>query len=167
MTFADLARLHVPSWRQQRHAADLTALDTGEIRTVMVWFRGLYGSYSTRWHFYFADLTREELVLRRRVPFRGEVRIPVTEQLVSAWLRAPASLQEGLRIGASGQYAPGGSLEAAGHQIVSCKTTEGVLEFAVRHVDVPLLLQYVTMKAQTPHSPGGANKLTPRRRTDI
>jgi hypothetical protein len=117
----------------------------------MCWFRGLYGNYSTRWHVYLVDLTPEQLVLRRPVPFRRDVRTPITEGLVSAWLRRPESLQEGRRIGASGQYAPGGSLEVVGHQIISCKTTEGILEFAVRQVDVPLLLQYITMKAQIPN----------------
>ena len=157
-TFADLARLNVPGWRRRREAADLAALDKGEVRTVMCWFRGLYGTYNRKWHIYVLVLTPEEPLLRKSVPFRRQVRIVITESLVSAWLRPPETLREGRRVGASGQYAPGGSLEHVGHQIVCCKTTEGILEFAVRRIDVPLLLQYITMKATKADSIGPASQ---------
>ena len=125
----------------------MAAIDRGETRSVICRYRGLYGNYSRKWLIFFLDLAPAELVLHHYVLFRGRVRIPITEALISASLRPPASPQEARHIGASGQYAPGGSMELVGQQIVSCKTTGGIIEFAVRRTDVALLLHYVTKHA--------------------
>ena len=48
-----------------------------------------------------------------------------------------------MTIGAGGVYAADGPLELAGASIISCTTTEGILEFAVKRADVPLFMHYV------------------------
>jgi hypothetical protein len=51
---------------------------------------------------------------------------------------------------ANGAYGSGGPLSVVGPEIVSCKTAGGVLEFAVKQTDVPLLLHYISPQARKP-----------------
>jgi hypothetical protein len=107
------------------------------------WFRGLYGDYPRQFDFSLLELTPDGLVRRRKYPVvAGRRRLPIGEQVISTSLRLPDSAGEARRIGASGIYASGGRLEVAGNSIVRCETKLGVLEFAVKPADVPLLLAY-------------------------
>lgn len=115
---------------------------------MVCWFRGLYGSYRREFYSYFLDLTPQGLVLRKYVLFRLRWTVPVTEGLEAAWLRPTSCRKEALRVGTRGTP---GSAGVAANQIVCCRTTEGILEFAVKLTDVPLLLHYVTMIAHKQH----------------
>jgi hypothetical protein len=137
-----------PRLRQQAQAADVAAIDRSETRTVLCWFRGLYGRYRRKFYLYYLDLAPGGPVLRKHLLFWVRERIPITEGLISASLRPPANRQEAFRIGASGMYGSGGPLEVVGNQIISCRTTEGVLEFAVKGTDVPLVLHYIANRVR-------------------
>ncbi|HEV2373271.1 MAG TPA: hypothetical protein VGS19_13995 [Streptosporangiaceae bacterium] len=145
----DLAknRLHGPD--EKATASDIAAVDSGEGRTVYCSFRGLYGSFPRRFRGYFLDLTADGPVLR---PFLGFSflwrRIPIHAHVVSAKIRPFKDGREALDLMSTGQYAPGGKLEWAGSEIISCRTTEGVLEFAVKRPDVPLVLHYLDRLSQ-------------------
>jgi hypothetical protein len=120
---------------------------------VVCWFRGLYGNYRRKFYPYFLDLAPGGLVLRKGLLFWERQRIPITEGLVSASLRPPASPQEARRVEANGTpYGSGGPMDVVGNQIIRCKTTEGILEFAIQRTDVPLLLHYITAHALRPDS---------------
>lgn len=110
---------------------------------MLCWFRGLYGDYPRTFRVYFMNLPPDGLVLSKYVLFRGRRRIPVTEELVSARERMPESSQEARKIGSTGQYAAGQPLQEWGRSIISCATPLGVLEFAVRPADAPVLLHYI------------------------
>lgn len=110
---------------------------------MMCWFRGLYGDYPRTYRVYFMNLSPDGLVLRKYVLFRERRRIPVTEEVLSARERLPESLREARAIGSNGQYAAGQPLQEWGNSIVSCVTRLGVLEFAVKRADAPVLLHYI------------------------
>jgi hypothetical protein len=149
----DAARVFIPGWRKRVQASDLAAIDRGEPRTVLCWFRGLYGNYRRKFYIYFLDMTSAGPVLRKNLLFWERERIPITEGLVSASLRPPASPQEARRVRANGTpYGSGGPMDVVGRQIISCETTEGIVEFAVMRTDVPLLLHYITAQALRPDS---------------
>jgi hypothetical protein len=136
-------RLLVAPWRRSAIASDIEAIDRGEGRMMLCWFRGLYGDYPRTFRSYFMNLSPDGLVLRKYVLFRERRRIPVTEELVSARERMPESLQEAFTIGANGQYAAGQPLQEWGRSIISCVTPLGVVEFAVARADAPVLLHYI------------------------
>ena len=136
-------RVILAPWRRAVTSSDIAAVDSGEGRTMLCWFRGLYGDYPRRFSLRFLDLTREGLYLRTNRLFIYRTRIAIGEQIVSARIRPPESLKEALRIGSGGIYAAGGPLELAGAAIITCTTPRGVLEFAAKRADVPLLLHYL------------------------
>jgi hypothetical protein len=107
---------------------------------MLCWFRGLYGDYPREFRGYFMDLAPDGLVLRKYVLFTERRRIPIREELLSARERMPESLQEARRIGAAGGL--------AGNSIISCMTPLGVLEFAVKPTDAPILLRYINRLRQ-------------------
>jgi hypothetical protein len=69
-------------------------------------------------------------------------RIPITDQVISVRVRPFENEREARKLLSSGQYAPGGVLQQAGSDVVACQTSHGVLEFAVRRPDVPLMLHF-------------------------
>jgi hypothetical protein len=87
------AKVFVPRWRKQGQTADAAAIDRGETRTVLCWFRGLYGDYRRKFLLYFLDLAPDGPVLRKHLLFWPLVPITITEAIVSASLRPPASAQ--------------------------------------------------------------------------
>lgn len=68
-------------------------------------------------------------------------RLGVAEQVFDAHVREFSSTREAVQLASTGQYAPGGRLAFAGSVVISCHTPRGVLEFAVRRPDVPLVLE--------------------------
>jgi hypothetical protein len=136
-------RVILAPWRRSAISSDIEAIDRGEGRTMLCWFRGLYGDYPRKFYLYRMDLAPDGLVLRKHVLFVERHRIPIKEELLSAQERMPESLQEALRIGSGGLYSADQPLQQAGNSIVSCVTPLGVLEFAVKRTDVPLLLHYI------------------------
>lgn len=129
-------------------AADMEAIDRGESRTLFCSFRGLYGSYPGKFRGYLVDLTRDGIILRPLLGLQFLRRqSQVREVVLSAWERPFADVHEARQLQATGLYGPGGALEWAGSSVVSCRTSEGVLEFAVRRPDVQLLLRYLSVLA--------------------
>jgi hypothetical protein len=140
----------VPRWRKDVQAADAAAVDRGETRRLLCYFRGDYGDYQRRFRGCFLDLTPGGPVVRKYLLFRLRQSIPITEAIISASLRPPADTREAFQIGANGAYGSGGPLSVVGPENVSCKTAGGVLEFVVKQTDVPLLLHYISPQARKP-----------------
>lgn len=136
-------KLLIDPWRQSAISSDIEAIDRGEGRMMLCWFRGLYGDYPSKFRGYFMNLSPDGLVLGKYVLFTERYRIPITEELLSARERMPESMREARTIGSSGQYAAGQSLQEWGSSIISCVTPLGVLEFAVKRADAPVLLHYI------------------------
>lgn len=142
LTPGDMIRLWRPGRREAASAADIAAIDRGEGRSAFCEYRGLYGSYPRRFMGCWLDLTPEGPVIRPLLFLRWGQRIPVEEPVLSARVRPFVSKWEAINHLGAGEYAPGGSLEQSGHVVISCQTTGGVLEFAVRRPDVALMLHY-------------------------
>jgi hypothetical protein len=145
----DLARSRLHGPDEAASAADIAAVDRGDGRRVFCSFRGLYGRYPRNFRGYLLDLTRDGPVLRPLVAL-GFLwkRLRITDPLISARVRPFESEGEARKLLATGQYAPGGSLEWAGTVVISCETAAGILEFAVKRPDVPLILRYFNKRAQ-------------------
>ncbi len=67
----------------------------------------------------------------------------IQDQFIFARVRPFANAGEQRKFLSAGQYAPGGRLEHVGTSIISCQTSQGVLEFAVKRPDVPLMLHFI------------------------
>jgi hypothetical protein len=52
----------------------------------------------------------------------------------------------------------------AGNQSISCQTTGGILEFAVKRTDVPMLLHYIDSRIQATRKDRLAPEMTVARR---
>jgi hypothetical protein len=50
---------------------------------------------------------------------------------------------------ATGVYRQGGFFGYSGFEVVQCKTSSGLLEFAVPRPDVPLMLHYLGLKGRS------------------
>jgi hypothetical protein len=91
------------------------------------------------------DLTPEGLVVR---PFWSSLNrkvVRIGEEVLSAHVR-PRDRRTDLNVRATGVYAAGGPLEFAGFEVVTCRTAQGVIEFAIPRPDVPLFLHYVNRR---------------------
>jgi hypothetical protein len=119
----------------------------------LCWFRGLYGDYPRKFFLYFLDLSPDCLVLRKYLLFFERRRIRVKEDLISARVRMPERSQEARRIGSGGLYSSGALLQQAGASVISCTTSLGILEFAVKRTDAPLLLHYISRLQRQGASP--------------
>lgn len=142
--------------RAARQAADIAAVDRGEVVTVQGGYHGDYGGYP-HWRYMacWLDLAPEGPVIRPMVllSFLWR-RIPVEEQIVSVRVRPFRGYREALIRGAAGEFGEGGSLEHAGVVIVACETSEGTLEFTVTRMDVGLVLHYLNkLAAAAPPAP--------------
>ncbi len=143
----DLVRNQMRAPSPAATAADIEALDRGEGRTVACMFRGTYGRYPRRFRQKMLDLTSDALVLR---PFWYSLNrrpMTITERVLSAQVR-PRNFKTDWNIKATGVYAPGSRLEWAGFEVVSCRTSAGILEFAVPRPDVPLVLHVMNRPHQ-------------------
>lgn len=133
---------------------DIAAIDRGEGRTLFCYVRSLYGAYPRKFRGYMMDLTSDGIVLRslllaHRIQRRED---RVRERIVSARVRPFEGTREARRFHTAGLYGPDGRLSWASTTIISSQTTEGVLEFAVKSPDVPLMLHYLARLASVPGS---------------
>jgi hypothetical protein len=95
------------------------------------------------------DLTPDGPVIRPLLFLRFlRQRIPVPEQVISARVRPFENQREAFKLLGAGQYAPGGVLEQSGSVVISCQTSGGLLEFAVRRPDVALMLHFLNRMAE-------------------
>lgn len=149
ITPRDLLRISRRESREAASAADITAIDRGEGRTVFCYYRGTYGSYPRRFAGCMLDLTPDGPVIRPMLFFRSFwQQIPIAEQIIGTRVRPFDSQREALQLGSTGQLARGGLLEQSGSVVVSCQTSGGLLEFAVRRPDVDLVLHFFDRKAE-------------------
>jgi hypothetical protein len=131
---------------QSALSADIEAIDRGDSRTLACLFRGEYGGYPRRFRRKMLDLTPAGAVLRPfwSSPSRTRFRIDVGE-IETAHPR-PRVNRTDLNVPATGVYRQGGIFNYAGFEVVECKTSSGLLEFAVPRPDVPLMLHYLGLK---------------------
>ena len=143
--------------RTARQAADVAAVDRGEIVTASCGYRGDYGKYPRRRYMpCWLDLAPDRPVIRPTVYFSFLWRrIPVEEPIVSARVRPFRDQWEAIRRASTGMYSEGGLYEHRGGVIIACKTTGGTLEFTVRRPDTDLVLHYLNRLATTGAHPDG------------
>lgn len=129
--------------RTASQAADIVAIDRGEVVTMVCHYRALYGKYPRRFMQCWLDLIPAGPVIRPLflLQFLWR-RIPVAEKIIAAQVRSFKSEREAFVVRGGGQYAAGGALEQVGAVVISCQTSGGVLEFAVYRADVGLALHY-------------------------
>jgi hypothetical protein len=75
-------------------------------------------------------------------------RIPISEPVVGARVRPFDNQRQAFQLAGAGQFATGGLLEQSGSVVISCETSDGLLEFAVRRPDVDLVLHFFDRLAQ-------------------
>lgn len=122
-------------------AADMEALNKGQSRTVACLFRGTYGQYPKRFRQQMLDLLPGVPVVR---PFWYAIRrerFRIEEPITSAHVRSRDPKTD-RNVRATGIYATGKPLSWAGFVVVHCRTSLGVIDFAVPRPDVPLILHY-------------------------
>jgi len=143
----DMLTVYRTSPREERQEDDIRTVDRGEVVTVYCAYRGTYGNYPRRFMGCWLDLAPDGLIIRPMLllAFLWR-RIPVAEDIHSAQTRPFASQWEAANWRGSGAYASGGALQQAGKVVISCRTSAGVLEFAVPRPDVPLVLHYLTRR---------------------
>lgn len=126
-------------------------MDRGEVVTVLCAYRGTYGDCPKRFMACWLDLDPDGPVIRPMLflSFLWK-RIRVSGQIEDAWVAPFANEWEALNWRGSGMYATGGVLEQAGKMVISCRTSAGVLEFAVSRPDVPLVLHYLSHQTGDP-----------------
>jgi hypothetical protein len=139
---------------EQESADDIAAVDRGERRAVFGYVRGLYGSYPQKFRGYMIHLTPDGLVLRPLLLLSFLWRqVLIQDQFISARVRPFANAREQRKFLSSGKYAPGGRLEHIGTSIISCRTSQGVLEFAVPRPDEPLMLHFIDRQIEKQQYP--------------
>lgn len=141
--------------RAARQAADVAAVDRGEVVTVSCGYHGDYGGYP-HWRYMpcWLDLAPGRPVIRPTVYFSFLWRrIPVEEQIVSARVRPFRDQREAAMRGSTGMYGEGGLYEHRGGVIIACETSGGTLEFTVRRPDIDLMLHYLNKLAAMPAAP--------------
>jgi hypothetical protein len=149
VTARDVLRTWKRLSREAASAADIAAIDRGDGRTVFCSYRGLYGSYPRRFAGCWLDLTPDGPVIRPMLLFRFlRQRIPISEPVIGARVRPFDNQREALQLVGAGQYATGGLLEQSGSVVISCETSGGLLEFAVRRPDIDLVLHFFDRLAQ-------------------
>jgi len=149
ITVRDVLRTRQRGSRESASAADIAAIDREEGRTVFCHYRGLYGSYPRRFAGCWLDMTPDGPVIRPMLFLRSLwQRIPVSEQLIEARVRPFENQHEARQLAGAGRYAAGGMLEQAGSVVISCQTSGGLLEFAVRRPDVDLVLHFFDRLAE-------------------
>lgn len=124
-------RVIIAPWRRSAISSDINAIDQGDGRKILCWFRGLYGDYPHNFRQYFMDLSLDGMILRKYVLFTERQRILIADELLSARERRPLDFAEVWKLGTD--------LNA----IIVCTTPLGILEFALKRTDVPLLLHYI------------------------
>jgi hypothetical protein len=151
LTPRDMLTVYRASPREERQEEDIRAVDRGEVVTAFCAYRGTYGSYPRRFMGCWLDLAPDGPVIRPML-FLAFLwrRIPVTEDIRSAQARPFASQWEAVNWRGSGAYAAGGALQQAGKVVISCRTSAGVLEFAVSRPDVQLVLHYFSRRPVGP-----------------
>lgn len=132
----ETATLRNPARRAAGQAADLAAVDRGEvIRVILGGFRGDYGK--------FRRLFAGVLYLEPQVPVLHWLwwRFPVTEQVLSAQVRPFKGFWEKTWRGGRTEF----DLEE--RVIIECLTAGGTLEFGVGVTDADLVLHYLNKLA--------------------
>lgn len=148
ITPRELLRTRRRESRQAASAADIAAIDRGESRTLFCSYRGLYGSYPRRFAGCMLDLTPDGPVIRPLLFMKFlRQRIPISEQVIEARVRPFDSPGEARQLLGAGQYGPGGGLEQSGSVVISCHTSGGLIEFAVKRPDVNLVLHFFNRMA--------------------
>jgi hypothetical protein len=116
---------------------------------VFCYYRGMYGSYPRRFAGCMLDLTPGGPVIRPMLFLRSFwQRILIAEPVIGARARPFDSQREAVQLASSGQFARGGLLEQSGSVVISCQTSGGLLEFAVRRPDVDLMLHFFDRMAE-------------------
>jgi hypothetical protein len=69
--------------------------------------------------------------------------VTITEELLSAYVRPFESQREAQQLVSGGLYRPGRPLQEYGWVVVSCRTSQGLLEFAVQRGEEHLLMVYI------------------------
>lgn len=131
-------------------AADISAIDGGEGRTLACLFRGSGGKYPRRFGRKMLDLAPDALVIRPfwSSPIRSTFRIPRAD-ITSAHLRPPR-LEESGKVLDDGIYPVGAIFEWAAFVVVICDLADGRLELGVPRPDVPLVLHYLSSRGPAP-----------------
>jgi hypothetical protein len=131
-------------------AADLSAIDRGEGRTLACLFRGFSGDFPRRSGRKMLDLAPDALVIRPfwSSPLRAKFRIP-REAITSAHLRPPR-LGESGKVMDDGIYPAGAIFAWAAFVVIICESADGKFELGVPRPDVPLVLHYLNSRAAAP-----------------
>jgi hypothetical protein len=134
---------------QSAIAADIAAVDNGTARTVACMFRADYGDYPRRFTQRMLDLLPNGPVVRPFWYSLRRARFRIDEPVVTAFVRS-RNPRTDWNVRATGMYSAGARLEWAGFEVISCRTSLGVLEFAVPRPDVPLLVHYLNNVCRRP-----------------
>jgi hypothetical protein len=124
-------------------SGDISAIDRGEPRTLACLYRGTLGGYPKRFRRKMLELHPDALVFRPfwSSPSRTRFRIQRAD-IISA---APARPDRATAI-----YSPGaGTYDYAALDVITCHLTGGNLDLAVPRPDVPLVLHYLNLSAET------------------
>lgn len=119
-------------------------------------FRGLYGNYPCQFHPYRVKLTPGGLLLQPCHLFKtSRSALTVTDDLLSARVRPFESESEARRLFSSGLYRAGGPVEESGRVVVCCRTSGGLLEFAVERREQHLLMAWIDIVKHRPTAQRG------------
>lgn len=123
-------------------AEDFKAIDEGRAIRMGCLFRATYGSYPKRFRQQSMRLTQDGLLFRPSPLSILRRSFWVREGIQEARVRSYV-FKTDWNVRAKGNYAEGRPLAHLGFDIISCRTELGLVEFAVRRPDVPLVLYFI------------------------
>jgi hypothetical protein len=134
---------------QGRLDADIESVDTNVTIRVASLFRGTDDKYPNRFSQRLLDLTPEGIMVRPFWSSLNRRKFMIEEDIIDAHVR-PRNFQTDWNVRSGGAYTSDGPLAAAGFDVITCRTTAGMVEFAVPRPDVPLMLHYITRRQSPP-----------------
>lgn len=124
-------------------AADIQALDQGQVVWMSCSFRATYGDYPRRFRARRLYLTPDGMVLRPLWFSVPRTTYRVGEREVLDGRARPYNVRTDWNIKGKGRYGERGQFSYAGFVVIVCRTERGTIELAVPRPDVPLLLHYI------------------------
>jgi hypothetical protein len=126
-------------------AADLEAVDANVTIRVNCVIRGTYGGYPRRFLIQrMADLTPDGILVRPYWLIGRKFR--VTEDILEAHVRPRNWRTDWNLRGGAGAYTADGGQSYLGMEVITCRTSGGIIEFAIPRADVPLMLHYISRR---------------------
>lgn len=130
-------------------AADIEAVDHGDVVWMSCFLRATYGNYPRRFRQRKLHLTPDGMVLRPLWFSVPRTTYRIREDILDGRAR-PYDIKTDWNLKAKGRYAEGGPLSFAGFVVIACRTEPGAIELAVPRPDVPLLMHYIHREKPRP-----------------